>query len=336
MFGIKSKIFSLIKSELGPEKLMLSPIGYECNNNCLMCWRNNVSPSEIKEILDSGTLDINVYRKMINKLPSTVKTIEIQGGGEPLLYHDIDKLFKIIKEKKYIGGLITNGVLLDKHTKLLVELNWDYIRISINSINGDIYKRVNGVDNFNLIVNNISKINKLRNKNKTKIILHYVIQKANFEYINTIFDLAKKIDVDEISFDYVLAFDKNRDKLVLSNKELNSLKRKIKTISKKTEICRNNLDRILEMMSIHPFWKNLISNNSYLDHHKCTIINNILHVLSDGTCIPCCLADKKFFNLNIKDKDIGTIWRKYRKYRRDISNGRYMSFCKKYCNYKID
>lgn len=64
----------------GPEMVRVYPVGYMCNHSC---------PS----------LTLFEYKKIIATLPPGVSTVEIVGGGEPLLYKDIALLTQIIKRK---------------------------------------------------------------------------------------------------------------------------------------------------------------------------------------------------------------------------------------------
>ena len=78
-----------------------------CNLNCKFCScgdrdrKKKLSFEQVKYILDvcaeRGT-----------------KSITITGGGEPLLYPELNDTIKYAYEKKIEVGLVTNGILLDK------------------------------------------------------------------------------------------------------------------------------------------------------------------------------------------------------------------------------
>lgn len=70
-----------------------------------MCWRQQLSKKERQTIADLNRkkqLLINDYRELIQSLPRSVKTIELAGGGEPLMFKHIKELIHIIKEKNIL------------------------------------------------------------------------------------------------------------------------------------------------------------------------------------------------------------------------------------------
>ena len=48
---------------------------------------------------ERSRLKVDDYLPFIRSLPSTVRTVEVVGGGEPLLLKDISVLFEAIKTK---------------------------------------------------------------------------------------------------------------------------------------------------------------------------------------------------------------------------------------------
>ena len=67
-------------------------------------------------------------------------------GGEPLLRKDLNLLIKDLKSIDNIKeiALTTNGFLLKKHAQSLKESGLDRLTVSLDSLNSDSYKKLNG------------------------------------------------------------------------------------------------------------------------------------------------------------------------------------------------
>jgi organic radical activating enzyme len=122
LYSIQSnKIFKPITIQLAPTEF--------CNSHCSFCSVMNrpknsyISFSKIKEIIES-------FKKL------GAKSLEITGGGNPLLYYDrverkdINDIIEFASEKEFDIGIITNHYSLKKLNKQLFnKINW--IRVSL-------------------------------------------------------------------------------------------------------------------------------------------------------------------------------------------------------------
>ncbi|MDD1778587.1 MAG: radical SAM protein [Candidatus Helarchaeota archaeon] len=93
----------------------------KCNLNCKFCSIRN---RERKYEIDLDEL-VLATEKFISL---GIKTIEITGGGEPLLYPNFNNYVDYLLRKNMKVGLITNGIGINKYA--IGYLNW--IRISAN------------------------------------------------------------------------------------------------------------------------------------------------------------------------------------------------------------
>lgn len=104
-------------------------ISNACNLKCKYCWSgkrpaqfNCLSEETLTQFLNSAQ-DLQV--KEIS-LTSTI--------GEPTLFKNIAFLMQKIKMHGFLGSLLTNGSLLDlSFAKLLKEINWDVLILSLDS-----------------------------------------------------------------------------------------------------------------------------------------------------------------------------------------------------------
>jgi wyosine [tRNA(Phe)-imidazoG37] synthetase (radical SAM superfamily) len=335
-FGIKTKIINFAKNKInfyhhfGPEIIRINPIGYACTNACPMCWRvmNKISK---KGGLEKTELQWKHYKKLLNDIPFTVKSIEVVGGGEPLLFPKIENLFKKIKEKNIHSSLITNGVLLTpKISKLLIKLKWDLIRVSINAGSKEVYTSANGTYYFDKVVSNVNKLVELKkNKNFPKIGLHFVIQKSNFKDIQNFINLSNNLKIDFISFDNLI-YDSPKN-LKLNKSEIKQLEKILNKVKKETKI-ENNIDQIIKKLN----QGHVKRDKSYYKNRYCQIVQSNLDISSEGVSVPCCMAYGEGISKNLKDKDMKTIWKEFAPFRKELKQGKFKKFCYEKCNYPLE
>ena len=289
MFGIKTKIKNLINQYFcqdGLTHVRLDPSGITCNHKCIMCWQQQLSKSQRKNLtinFQKNKLHLDDYKKLIRSFPRSVKSIELVGAGEPLLFEDIKELIKIVKNKNYFGLLITNGSLLHKSIRqTLIQSNWNSIRISLHAGTAKTYKTIHSRDDFEIVISNIKALLKERENKLPYVKLLFVIQKDNFHELKKFIKLAEKTKVDEIEFDYLIPNSKkelflNKNELINIKKELNKIDTSLK----------NNINSIKKMFKNDAWNINKEIKKNYFDHASCHL--NHLEISQTGETSPCCL-----------------------------------------------
>lgn len=344
----QSKYFSLSQFDFfGPSQVRLYPIGYLCNHACPMCWRsNNISETEKRKLikLEKQNLKINEYEKIFQTLPPNTTEIELVGGGEPLLYPEIKKLVSLIKAYGLTGSLITNGVLLSENiAKVLIDHNWEKVRISFHAHNKEIYKKLNGAETFDQVLSNIRSYIKLKKESgkdkQCQLETLFVIQKDNYQYIWKFAKLFEKIGVDSINFDAILA---HNDKVKPNKKELKVIITQLKKIEKNINI-KNNSGEIARLYSSHPnIGQNKISKLNYFKNKSCVITSQSMIINSLGKVHPCCFLDgdgNEAITLGSirKTPNLWEIWlqKQYIAVRKNLGKGKFYKICVKKCYYDL-
>lgn len=227
-----------------PETLELFPT-FECNQGCIFCPRKSIEKDETKvKISDEKLFEI------INQASELgIKKIDLIGGGEPLKRKICIELIKIIKEKNMEGYLNTNFSLLDKESlKILAEVKWDYIKISLHAPNEkhDLITANKGA--FRKIVRNIKILNTYKKKfNSNKPILEFGPVLSNLNYLHTkdFILLAEKFSVQNVFFQPLIEYENTKKDLKLNQEENNFLKNNLKdyeSLSRKLNINLNLKD----------------------------------------------------------------------------------------------
>lgn len=126
-----------------------------CNYRCDKCQYH--SP-RIKESGNYGpAMSLEMFRKILEKckdykrLSSIAPTI----SGEPLLHPEIVTIVSMIKQSGYSCGFATNAALLTRAlSRKLLEAGLDGLAFSVDSINPDTYRKLQGGD-LSLVEQNI-------------------------------------------------------------------------------------------------------------------------------------------------------------------------------------
>jgi MoaA/NifB/PqqE/SkfB family radical SAM enzyme len=318
----------------GPSFIRINPSGTACNQRCIMCNIHNNSDDEAFILsLDQEKLDIDYYFSLIKNMPLSVFSIEIVGGGEPLLFKNIIRLFPVIRKKHIYGSLITNGSLLSKElSKTLVDCRWNSVRVSFNGASKETYYKIHQSDHFDLVLNNVKKLQQFRGTcTYPRIGMNYVLQKDNYREIVKFVVLANDLHLDSIRFDTLITCEPSKGLSLNEAEQKEAIALLLKAKSKANII--HNIDHTIHLISN---LSNNLSRGEELKNQWCPIVQNQLEIRSNGMVIPCCMAlEMANVNISIKKLSIKRIWNEYKTFRKDLKEGRFRSFCYDRCNYDL-
>jgi len=159
-----------------------------CNANCSMCPRDCIK--------DYGYISLDTIDKLIDKVKNyLLYEISISGRGEPTFHPkliEIIKRLKILKTK--ISVVTTTDGIKDSSFKQLVD-ELDILRISVSSIDKDVFKKVQRNLDYDKIWNNIYK---LVNYNPEKIQIHLVGGEVTYSSLEDTISYFKDNNVNNI------------------------------------------------------------------------------------------------------------------------------------------
>lgn len=142
-----------------PYVIMIDPCD-SCNFLCRFC-PTNINKDNIH--IRHKKMSYEMFEKIVKDLmefPEKIKAIDLYGFGEPLLHSEIPEMIKLIKESNVCEKvrITTNGSLLTKElSEKLVESGLDYMKISIEALDSDGYKKMCGINfDFKQFINNIT------------------------------------------------------------------------------------------------------------------------------------------------------------------------------------
>ena len=182
-----------------PTFIQLEPT-VRCNLDCITCSRPQVI-NEYKKM----DMDIDEIGKIITFFPK-LKSIKLQGLGEPLLHPQIGDILKKLVNKNIKVWIISNGTLLnsDKYRNLLVDYVSD-VAISIDSVNEENFNYLRKGANLRKITDGIKLLVAERNIKKSNLTIgiNFVVSHKNYNEIEKLYDLIVDSGVDYLTINSV-------------------------------------------------------------------------------------------------------------------------------------
>jgi len=165
-----------------------------CNHHCIYCF----STFTISNGCGNQTIPKQTMFKLLDDAASLkVKAIHYTGGGEPFLHRDIYPILEKTIVNNLEFGMVTNGTLIDfTKSELLKKMAW--IRISVDAVDAETYRKLRGVNEFDFI---IKKIKEFKVQCPDTILgLSFVINPTNHFQIVEFAEMGKKLGVDNVRF----------------------------------------------------------------------------------------------------------------------------------------
>jgi len=130
-----------------------------------------------------GSMDFDLFKKIVNQLPSSIYRIWLMKQGESLLHRNFGEFVKYLKEKRpgIMIQLATNASLLTEEKANISVKYLDYLDIGIHGTTTETYRKVTGRNIFDKVIKNIEYLDSLIGSGKSGLIynLTYVRQPSN-------------------------------------------------------------------------------------------------------------------------------------------------------------
>ena len=113
-----------------------------------------------------GFMDFGLFQKIVEELEIIKpRGVALSYGGESLLHPQFANMMKYISSKKLTFGFFTNGTMLDKFAETIVELEVDWLTVSLEGI-GPTNDRIRMGANYEKVRDNILHLLALRRGKK--------------------------------------------------------------------------------------------------------------------------------------------------------------------------
>ena len=123
-----------------------------CNFRCTYCMPKEIFGRDYPFLPRAEILTFEEIARLARIFVGLGVTKIRITGGEPLLRRDVDGLIRLLKTQEYAAGalnevtLTTNGARLGVLAQSLVDAGLDRITVSLDSLDEDVFARMNGVD----------------------------------------------------------------------------------------------------------------------------------------------------------------------------------------------
>ena len=170
-----------------------------CNLKCSMCHVKD-SREEFLKKSKSEELDINLLKKVFEECKKFSPSIQLVGG-EPLLYPKFLDLLKMAKENGLIASITTNGVLLEKFAKEIVDSGLEFLAVSVDSSEPSVHDKIRGVGGtFDKTAKGLRSLLNYRGKSLCpRVNVRTVISRENINAFDDVLKTAENLGADEWS-----------------------------------------------------------------------------------------------------------------------------------------
>jgi radical SAM protein with 4Fe4S-binding SPASM domain len=284
------KTGGLASVAMNPVAIEIHPTA-KCNHQCIHCSYKERNESRL-------SLDKNIMEQLIDSIIAMkVKAVYFSGGGEPTVYPDLVKYV----EKLYNAGidvaLLTNGSILSEAGITDIAYMFNYIAVSVPSVNQERFKYITGSDRMDYVLNCAAAI-KLLHSDKAPIVgARVILTSIVYKEIRNILETLKSKEWDYVIFKIVRDYEDRG--LGLNEREVEEI-RKIVDEMKPVDSRFTNLDSIFNY------------RNPVFERDKCIVneLGLLANVNCDGKVYPNIveIGQEAFCVGNLYHENLETMW----------------------------
>ncbi|QOG12168.1 SPASM domain-containing protein [Arcobacter sp. FWKO B] len=164
----------------------------KCNFTCVQCTRQELYGDSNQ----APNMDFELFKTILNKLPKSVKNIDMTSFGEAGMHPNYEEMLQLIKASGRTLSAFCNGSMFKlSHLKY-----FDTLIFSLDGVNKELLERIRkGVNGNNLLQKIIDTV-QLRNKEKynTNIQINFIMGHENASDITNVFEFCEVAGIDEL------------------------------------------------------------------------------------------------------------------------------------------
>lgn len=171
----REKKRELFYMDVPPDIYMM--MTYQCNLKCRYCsnLKDRTHFNRISKNQQEPEMSIEAYRQLVEDARSLGVKRFLFTGGEPLLNPLTLPVGKYAKELGLKTELISNGLLIDRDNVKEMAATFDFISVSLDSMDKTTHEQMRGKGSYDKVVNSI----RLLKANGGKVRANSVITRAN-------------------------------------------------------------------------------------------------------------------------------------------------------------
>lgn len=180
-----------------------------CNAQCVMCDVGQRDRDSVyyQNMIQQGDQEMRMetLQKLVSEVAGYKPRFHI-NGVEPLLYGKIIETVRLLKSSGFFTQIITNGILLEKYAKDLVELGIDNIRVSLDGWESR-HDEIRGPGVFRKAIRGIEAVQRARTLNGVrypKLSVNFTVTHLNYTHLTEFAQAILKVEgVDEVQFKHL-------------------------------------------------------------------------------------------------------------------------------------
>lgn len=330
-----------VRSE--PNYLQIEVTG-KCNFGCGFCGREQFTKNQ--------HMSFETFCKILDGFED-VKTLNLQGFGEPMMNPDIYRMIGYAKESKgaYVFFYSNGSILNSRTSQRLISAGLDQINISFDGATAETFERLRPGANFARICDGVESLISAKialNTSIPRITFRANCLKENFEEMPGIVTIARRMQVDEVRIQNLIEVEGTElatKEQLPSSIDRDTFLRVLGVLERmKAEPgAELNIDQALVKIARDAVRDRKDSDNGVTGKQReefkryCPWITDRGYIDVSGTFMPCCYApyfktatDEVRFEHSIHELTIGQIWnsKEYRILRESIAEGNPLPLCR--------
>lgn len=278
-----------------PLILMIEPTNF-CNFNCPLCDRGAGKLNR-----PEGFMSPSQFESLIAAAGNNLKLALLWNQGEPLLNKNFTQMVRAAKKRGIFCVVSTNGSLLDKFARDIVDSGLDELIVSLDGAKAETFNLYRRGGDFRSIIEGVKKVVRLRSGKSTPLIsLQFLLLKHNTAEIADFKKLAADIGADRVLWKTVQ---------VANTEEAEEYLPQESRFSRYSDKKRLKLRRVRKGC-----WRILYS--AVIDWN--------------GNMVPCCFdKDENFLLGNVFTDGFDQVWRgeKFARFRARLAQGKPPAIC---------
>ena len=179
IFTFYNEIHQIKNGDMPVPRMAIIYPSAKCNQNCGYCF--------YKKYNNGHVLEYDKHVQILNELwVLGTKSVEWCGLGDPLLMAHPAEVFESAKNIGFRFGMLTNGLLFNGTVMEKFIDYGTYIRISLDTVNRELYEKIRGSDTLHIVLDNIKKALEYKKKKNSYPSFLEGGEKAWDEIIDTI------------------------------------------------------------------------------------------------------------------------------------------------------
>jgi len=261
----------------------------QCNLNCQMCPITEAKSTK----QNLNRMSLNIYKNIIDNLPSTVKNITPNGIGEGFIHPEFMEMLKYTKQKGYNVSVNSNGMFF----KLKALDYLDEIIFSMDSAIKEELEAIRENITYEKLIDIIKKSKEyiVKNNLKTKLSINGVVSTTNKDNITELFSLVDSLNADSLSLAHASNY------FSLNSEKFNNFEKNI------VEMQQINWDKIVQHLLEKNYNFEPIIYYPNIRKGNCNFGFTHLFIDNDQNVSLCCIKPRDTIVGNLKEKTLQEI-----------------------------